>query len=138
MGARKKSSPLESGKTIEIAMSISNTHLDTEFDVGVEQDFESVCGTIVGTASESFDDSMGYAMDVIIEVAIVKYENPNEQIVSLVTGIGDKYDENGVDVPEDIDTIFDPYKILDRLVAEGKLLVDRADVLKELILEAGE
>ena len=63
MGARKKSSPLGSGKTIELAMNIGNSHLDTEFDAGVEKDFESICGTIVATASEAFDDSMGYAME---------------------------------------------------------------------------
>ena len=138
MGARKKSSPLDSDQTIEIAMNISNAHLETEFDAEVEKDFESVCGTIVGTATEAFDDSIGYAMDVLVEVAIVKYKKPDDQIVSLITGIDGKYEDNGVDIPSDIDTIFDPFKILVRLVSENKLESDRAENLKNLINQQKE
>lgn len=121
-----------------LAFDIYNEETGAELSKDNPEDFDILAGVILEGAVESMDDSVSDAIEAVMEVAVVVYNKPPEELASVVERLSDVYEEAGVEIPQEIDEYVTNDELIEEFVAEGVMTAEEAETLETLVEKAAE
>jgi hypothetical protein len=121
-----------------VSMELLNKIKGTTLDPANEADFETVIDIVFDGAAEAMDDSMADAVDVYTEIGIAVYDKTPDDVSNIIITIYDAYDENGMEIPDEIIEMTDPSDVIQELADENVLTEDEKASYDTAIAETNE